>query len=258
MPSRSRQESRWMRLGHARRRCRHLIRHLHSTGGRARNHRPPALRSPVPVIASEDIRAAFVRCSQTIERHQAYLTRLDAVLGDGDHGDNLALGFRAVCESIDQADPATPPGPLIRQRRLHPRGIGRRGVGSAVRDGPHPGRPCRRRRRDPGCFDPRPDARGGCVGARGARPLWRRRQDDLRRTPAGRRCLPRGVRPRRAAGRLSRCRGWCRLAWDAPNARPRRAARPRASPRPALGGAPRPGRGVVRPAPPRAGPEPGP
>ena len=68
----------------------------------------------MPAIASSDIRAAFVRCSETVERHQAYLTRLDAVLGDGDHGDNLALGFRAVCESIDEADPDTAPGPLIR------------------------------------------------------------------------------------------------------------------------------------------------
>jgi dihydroxyacetone kinase-like protein len=49
-----------------------------------------------------------------IERHQAYLTGLDAVLGDGDHGDNLALGFRAVCDAIEQDDSATPPGPLIR------------------------------------------------------------------------------------------------------------------------------------------------
>ena len=68
----------------------------------------------MPVIASSDVRAAFVRCSRTIERHQAYLTGLDAVLGDGDHGDNLALGFRAVCDAIEQADPATAPGPLIR------------------------------------------------------------------------------------------------------------------------------------------------
>jgi hypothetical protein len=72
------------------------------------------LRSAVPDIVSRDIRAAFVSCLRTIERHQAYLTRLDAVLGDGDHGDNLAIGFRAVCESIDLADPGTPPGPLIR------------------------------------------------------------------------------------------------------------------------------------------------
>ncbi|HSS36868.1 MAG TPA: dihydroxyacetone kinase subunit DhaL [Patescibacteria group bacterium] len=68
----------------------------------------------MPDIVSRDIRAAFVRCLRTIERHQAYLTELDAVLGDGDHGDNLAIGFRAVCESIDLADPGTPPGPLIR------------------------------------------------------------------------------------------------------------------------------------------------
>jgi phosphoenolpyruvate---glycerone phosphotransferase subunit DhaL len=68
----------------------------------------------VPAIASSDIRAAFVRCSESIERHQAYLSGLDAVLGDGDHGENLALGFRAVCESLQTADPATAPGSLIR------------------------------------------------------------------------------------------------------------------------------------------------
>jgi dihydroxyacetone kinase-like protein len=47
-------------------------------------------------IAAADVRAYLLRCSLAIRRHQAALTALDAALGDGDHGDNMALGFRAV------------------------------------------------------------------------------------------------------------------------------------------------------------------
>jgi hypothetical protein len=46
------------------------------------------------------VRAALGRCEWLIGRHAAYLTRLDAVLGDGDHGDNLVIGFRAVREML--------------------------------------------------------------------------------------------------------------------------------------------------------------
>ena len=49
-----------------------------------------------------------------MERHAAYLTRLDAVLGDGDHGDNLVIGFRAVEALLDDLPADTPPGELLR------------------------------------------------------------------------------------------------------------------------------------------------
>ena len=39
--------------------------------------------------------------------------RLDAVLGDGDHGDNLATGFRAVESLLDELPPDTRPGALL-------------------------------------------------------------------------------------------------------------------------------------------------
>lgn len=40
------------------------------------------------------------RCSRIISRHASALTRLDEVLGDGDHGDNLLAGFAAIDEEL--------------------------------------------------------------------------------------------------------------------------------------------------------------
>ena len=60
------------------------------------------------------VRAALGRCLRIVERHGAYLTRLDAVLGDGDHGDNLVIGFRAVDGLLAELPADTPPGALLR------------------------------------------------------------------------------------------------------------------------------------------------
>jgi dihydroxyacetone kinase-like protein len=46
------------------------------------------------------------RVSRTLRRHRAFLDRLDAALGDGDHGENMTLGFHAVLRSIDYAGTA--------------------------------------------------------------------------------------------------------------------------------------------------------
>jgi dihydroxyacetone kinase-like protein len=48
-----------------------------------------------------------------IDRHAPGLTVLDATLGDGDHGDNMALGFKAVDELLDVLPANTPPGELL-------------------------------------------------------------------------------------------------------------------------------------------------
>lgn len=48
--------------------------------------------------------AYIQRCSAAIQRHAPLLTRLDVALGDGDHGDNLRIGFAAVEEAL-VADP---------------------------------------------------------------------------------------------------------------------------------------------------------
>jgi dihydroxyacetone kinase-like protein len=60
------------------------------------------------------VRAAIDRCRRIVERHGAYLTRLDAVLGDGDHGDNLVIGFRAVDARLAELPADVSPGELLR------------------------------------------------------------------------------------------------------------------------------------------------
>ena len=64
-------------------------------------------------IDASTVRAALGRCRIVIERHAAYLTRLDAVLGDGDHGDNLVIGFRAVELMLAELPADTRPGELL-------------------------------------------------------------------------------------------------------------------------------------------------
>ena len=49
-----------------------------------------------------------------MERHREYLTRLDTVLGDGDHGDNMAIGFQAVREVLESLPDPASPGELLR------------------------------------------------------------------------------------------------------------------------------------------------
>ena len=67
-----------------------------------------------PAIDGAAVRAGLRRCRTVVERHAAYLTRLDAVLGDGDHGDNLVIGFRAVEATLAGLPPDTRPGELLR------------------------------------------------------------------------------------------------------------------------------------------------
>ena len=64
-------------------------------------------------IDSAAIRGALRRCRVIVERHAAYLTRLDTVLGDGDHGDNLVIGFRAVGALLEELPAETLPGELL-------------------------------------------------------------------------------------------------------------------------------------------------
>jgi len=73
--------------------------------------------APDPATTTIDaaaLRAALGQCRIVIERHAAYLTRLDTVLGDGDHGDNLVIGFRAVDALLAELPDETLPGELLR------------------------------------------------------------------------------------------------------------------------------------------------
>jgi phosphoenolpyruvate---glycerone phosphotransferase subunit DhaL len=67
-----------------------------------------------PTVDAAAIRAYLARALQTVSRHAGYLTRLDVVLGDGDHGDNLVIGFRAVADMLDELPHDTRPGELLR------------------------------------------------------------------------------------------------------------------------------------------------
>jgi dihydroxyacetone kinase-like protein len=70
--------------------------------------------APPPIIDAARLRAGIRRAARAVDRHAAALTRLDAVLGDGDHGDNLATGFRAVLELLDELPAETLPGDMLR------------------------------------------------------------------------------------------------------------------------------------------------
>jgi dihydroxyacetone kinase-like protein len=63
------------------------------------------MRQAADAIDGAAARAYLVRCARTIERHRAALTRLDRALGDGDHGENLSHGFRAVLDELATAGP---------------------------------------------------------------------------------------------------------------------------------------------------------
>ncbi|HYN70408.1 MAG TPA: dihydroxyacetone kinase subunit DhaL [Candidatus Eisenbacteria bacterium] len=67
-----------------------------------------------PILDAAVVRAAIVRCRIAVERHRRMLTRLDAVLGDGDHGDNLVTGFRAAEMHVAELPADTAPGELFR------------------------------------------------------------------------------------------------------------------------------------------------
>jgi phosphoenolpyruvate---glycerone phosphotransferase subunit DhaL len=73
-----------------------------------------ALAANADLIDAAAVRASLARCRRIVERHAAYLTRLDAVLGDGDHGDNLVIGFRAVDVMLAELPDNIPPGELLR------------------------------------------------------------------------------------------------------------------------------------------------
>jgi phosphoenolpyruvate---glycerone phosphotransferase subunit DhaL len=75
---------------------------------------PPPAASATVAIDAASLRVALARARRTIDRHATALTRLDAVLGDGDHGDNLSIGFRAVETLVAELPVQTLPGELLR------------------------------------------------------------------------------------------------------------------------------------------------
>ena len=192
--------------------------------------------------------------ARIVERHAAYLTRLDAVLGDGDHGDNLVIGFRAVDGCWRSCPPRHAAGRAAARRRASAGGGGGRGVRAALRHGlPRGRRAGRRCALGRTATSSRRCSRAAADGAGPPRTLRGRRQDDPGRPGAGGRRLRARARLEGHAGG-GVCRGRPRRgrghAFHAPA---RRAARPRDAPRRSGDRPPRPGGRLVPPAAARPG-----
>jgi dihydroxyacetone kinase-like protein len=55
----------------------------------------------------------LVGAEHQLDEEAAYLTQLDAAIGDGDHGTNISRGFRAVGEALRDLDPDPVPGAVL-------------------------------------------------------------------------------------------------------------------------------------------------
>jgi len=55
-------------------------------------------------IQGKKVIQVLVKISEKIDENKAYLSELDAAIGDGDHGLNLNKGFKAVIEKIKEDD----------------------------------------------------------------------------------------------------------------------------------------------------------
>ena len=182
----------------------------------------PGMGTPIDAAA---VRAGLAGCGRIVSRHASALTRLDAVLGDGDHGDNLVIGFRAVDELLAELPMSTPPGDLLRA-------VGHRlvaAVGGA--SGPLYGTACIEagfvagRVRGPRRADDRRDAPGSGRWARTPGPLPHGRQDHPRHARAGSRRVRGRHRGRRRCGDGVECGRSRRKRRDALDPRSRRPPR---------------------------------
>ncbi|MEV5411835.1 dihydroxyacetone kinase subunit DhaL [Thermopolyspora sp. NPDC052614] len=52
------------------------------------------------------------KCARVVHEQREHLTRLDAAIGDADHGTNLDRGFTAIRQALAESPP-TAPGPLL-------------------------------------------------------------------------------------------------------------------------------------------------
>jgi dihydroxyacetone kinase-like protein len=71
-------------------------------------------RAPV-AFTGRDLAAIAGRAERLLLRNRALLDRLDAELGDGDHGENMAVGFGDAARSLAGSDPGSDVGDLLRR-----------------------------------------------------------------------------------------------------------------------------------------------
>jgi phosphoenolpyruvate---glycerone phosphotransferase subunit DhaL len=55
-----------------------------------------------------DLVTAIQAAAETVAEHRVELIQLDRAIGDGDHGENLDRGFRAVVAALGQSTPDSP------------------------------------------------------------------------------------------------------------------------------------------------------
>lgn len=56
------------------------------------------------IVQGKKVIQILVKISEKIDENKAYLSELDAAIGDGDHGLNMNKGFKAVIEKIKEDD----------------------------------------------------------------------------------------------------------------------------------------------------------
>ena len=60
------------------------------------------------------IKDAFDAVENTIISQKDYLSGIDAKAGDGDHGFNMARGFTAARDAVDEMEDTSKPGPVLK------------------------------------------------------------------------------------------------------------------------------------------------
>ncbi|MBQ5419004.1 MAG: dihydroxyacetone kinase subunit L [Selenomonas sp.] len=60
------------------------------------------------------IKDAFDAVANTIISQKDYLSSIDAKAGDGDHGFNMARGFTAARDAVDEMEDTSKPGPVLK------------------------------------------------------------------------------------------------------------------------------------------------
>jgi dihydroxyacetone kinase-like protein len=86
-----------------------------SGGGREPDGRPVPGGTATPVSwTGADLAAVVARAGRLLERNRALLDRLDAELGDGDHGENMSAGFADAVRETAAHGPDADIGDLLR------------------------------------------------------------------------------------------------------------------------------------------------
>ena len=79
------------------------------------DHGHPGAAAAAPdTLTAADLRAWIGRAERAIVRHRAQLDRLDASLGDGDHGENMSVGFADAVRAIGEDAGSRDTGEVLR------------------------------------------------------------------------------------------------------------------------------------------------